>query len=385
MKILFVSHSAGVLGAERSLVEIVSEAVSGGRHEVIVAIPRPGPLGDACSALGARVVIHRVYSWMGRWHGVWPVGICRILQIVGRRWADAKLLDELAPEIVVTNTSVVPGVALAAQRKDILHIWIVRESLGTNKQVRSFVSKRRIARTIVRSSIDVCVVSRFVHDQLSELVAGEVRAHVLTPRPMALMAVSPDRRVDGRDEFRVVMVGYFSREKGQEIAVRAMRAVKRMSPRRVSLTLVGRGSPSTVARLRALVLLYRLRDCVSLSGWTDDVEREYRMADASLMLSENEAYGRVTAESLMRGVPVVGIDGGATREILVNGGGELLRSRDVNAVAECLVRWAALSPAEWQSIRTGARVAGNSLRAGPSQYEQLEEVLHSCGVNGTVS
>jgi glycosyltransferase involved in cell wall biosynthesis len=385
VKILFVSHSAGMLGAERSLVEIVSEALSHGRHEVIVAVPRPGPLAATCSALGARIVVHRVYSWLGRWHAVWPVGIWRLLQIAYRRWADDRLLDAVGPEVVVTNTAVVPGVALAARRKGIRHVWIVRESLGTNRQLRSLVGQRVIARTIVRSSTDICVVSRFVHDQLSGLLAREVRAHTLTPRPVMSTAARVAERGGGGEEFRVVMVGYFSREKGQEIAVRAMRDVRRTSQRRVALVLVGRGSPFAQARLRALVRLHRLRDCVRVVGWTDDVGREYRMADASLMLSENEAYGRVTVESLMRGVPVLGVDRGATREILAGGGGELLRSRDARAVADCLVRWASLSAAEWRSVRTGARTAGDRLRSGPSQYQQLEDVLRSRAVHDAAS
>ena len=67
MRFVFVGHSAGMLGAERSMFDIVSGAVGDG-HDVAVVLPTTGPLVDALRGVGATVVIHPMRAWMGARH-----------------------------------------------------------------------------------------------------------------------------------------------------------------------------------------------------------------------------------------------------------------------------------------------------------------------------
>ena len=76
MRVVFVGHSAGMLGAERSMFDIVSGAVGDG-HDVAVVLPTTGPLVAALRGVGATVHIHPMRAWMGARHWIPPVGDVR--------------------------------------------------------------------------------------------------------------------------------------------------------------------------------------------------------------------------------------------------------------------------------------------------------------------
>jgi glycosyltransferase involved in cell wall biosynthesis len=55
----------------------------------------------------------------------------------------------------------------------------------------------------------------------------------------------------------------------------------------------------------------------------------YKIADTVLVCSKNEAWGRVAAEAMISGKPVIGYNGGGTKEIITNNFNGLLY-KDIN-------------------------------------------------------
>lgn len=376
MKLLFVSHSAGMLGAERSLVELVAGAVADG-HDVHVALPRAGPLERACQAVGASCTLLPIYAWMGRYHHFWPIGVLRLLQMIVALPRHVSSLRSLRPDVVVTNSASVPGAAWAAARCKIPHVWIVRESFGSNRQLRATLPKFVIARSILSWSDVVCTVSAFVEAQLRSI--GGCTGRVLPVRPKPSVPArdvvrAPTTKRAGH--IRLVLVGHVSGEKGQFLAVRAMHLVRRWGCDGATLDVVGTGPRFSILMLRLLIRLLRLTRQVHLRGWSDDVVQIYREADALLMLSANEAFGRTTAEALLTELPVLGVRSGATPELLHEGGGCLVSHRTASDIAAAVMAWAALPPAEWLHVLEGARAAGRRLSAAPTQYDFLRSALN---------
>ena len=184
MRVVFVGHSAGLLGAERSMFDILSGAVGDG-HEVAVVLPTIGPLAAALRGVGATVLIHPMRAWMGAQHWI-PAGWSGPPYWQAARTAEGlvTIVRRLQPDVVVTNTSVIPAGAIAARRLAIPHVWIVRESLRDNPQLRSFLPKRWIAREIIRRSAALCTISPYVEEQIDELAATRhPRSFTLSPNP----------------------------------------------------------------------------------------------------------------------------------------------------------------------------------------------------------
>jgi glycosyltransferase involved in cell wall biosynthesis len=358
MHILFVSHSADLLGAERNLLTLVEAAIACG-HRVSVTAPVDGPLGDALRTVGASVLVVPTRSWMGkRFNPV--VGSIRLAQALWSVRRYQQVLRDLRPDLVVTNSAVVPAGALAARRLGVPHVWMVQESVLTNPTLRSALPRRTVVRVIAASSRQLVVLSQYTADQVvAAAPAATGKLAIIPPKIAAEAYPPPVRRSDGplRD---LVLFGRVSVEKGQ---LEAIRAIARCAERgaHLRLTLAGVGDGPAAASASRLAAELGVADQLRLVPWTDDPGAFYHQADATLMLSRNEAYGRVTVESLLTGTPVVGYDAGGTSELLAQGGGVLV-APGVEQLAAALTALAG-DPSAMAQLRAEAAQRGRLIAA----------------------
>lgn len=64
----------------------------------------------------------------------------------------------------------------------------------------------------------------------------------------------------------------------------------------------------------------------------DELADYYSLADVYLNLSEEETFGKVSAEALSCGTPVVAYDSTANKELVPEGGGVVLKTRDIDEI-----------------------------------------------------
>lgn len=372
MRLLFLGHSSALLGAERSMADIVARAVADG-HTVTVALPGSGPLVGILEATGAEVVSIPLRAWMGAWHWVPPIGFMRLRQSNVTERAVQDLIRHSDAEVVVTNTSVLPAGAAAARVVGVPHVWVVRESLRDNPQLRSLVPKRVIARRILDGADVLCAVSPYVLEQLYDL-AGRThpRAFLVSPNPTAGSHAAspppPPRPVT------FVLPGFFSREKGQHRVVIAAFLARR-SGADLRVRLVGRGGRPYTQTLLALRRILRQSDAVQVAPWTDDLDGEYARAHFVLSASRNEAFGRTVVEAFAHGRPVIGLSRGATALLLGAGGGILVAPATVRELGRVMAAAAALTQDEYMELARRAAERGDEYRQGPSQYEAFRAAL----------
>jgi glycosyltransferase involved in cell wall biosynthesis len=376
MRLLFVSHSADLLGAEQSLLDIAAEAVAEG-HAVLVSVPRLGPLVDRLVAVGAAVEVCPTYSWMGRRHNA-VVGFFRTLQAALAVRHHGALQKTFGADWVITNTAAVPSGAWAARRGGVPHAWLIRESLQTNSNLKSVLSKRRIARSIERNSDVLCAISDFVESQMCALEPRIRQRHVgrLWPVRVPTSGASSSPGLSdthfhaGSHAVRLLLLGSISEEKGQFLAVDAV-ASARDEGYQLELLVVGNGHRKTISRLRDHIEATATDEIVRLADWTESVSELYQSADALLMPSQNEAFGRTTAEALLCGLPVVGFNAGATGELVAAGAGILTSQVSSAGLAIAVKQFVRLSAEERNEVRNRAREAGERLSRQPSQYQTL--------------
>lgn len=352
MHLLFASHSADLLGAERSLIPLVQTAAQVRDHRVTVTVPADGPLCAELTAAGATVVVLPTRSWMGKRFNL-VVGSIRLVQALLSVPRYRRLLDQLRPDVVVTNSAVLPAPALAARRLGLPHLWLVQESLLTNPSLRSALPRTSVARFIVRNSAQLITVSAYAAGQLTE-ACPEANGKLTIVPP----SIDPVPLVKSASEEpalrRLAIFGRFTPEKGQLDALQALAACARAG-HRLRLTFAGVGADGA-GLVASAAAQYGVADLVDVVEWTDEPLEIYRSSDATLMLSRNEAFGRVTVESLMAGVPVIGYRAGATTELLAGGGGLLTESNPA-ALADALVRLAE-DTGTFAAICSAARDAG---------------------------
>jgi glycosyltransferase involved in cell wall biosynthesis len=325
VRVVAVSHSAWLGGAERNLAELVRAL--DGAADVHVVLPRDGALRELLAAPVSVVP--------GRWWGT-DEGRPRADPLaVGRM---ARVLRRLRPDVVLSASMVHPPGALAARALGIPHVWWVQEFGDRDHGYRFLLGARGTRRAIRALSRVVLAPSRAV---AAELGGGARVAPAwvdVPPRPPA--------PAGGR---RLALLGRIRPSKGQDDAVRALVRLPG-----AELDLVGDGD---VAWIERVAVEAGVRERVHVHGGLADPLAVLDGADVALMCSRNEAMGRVTVEAMKRGKPVVGAAAGGTLEVLDEGrAGVLYSAGDPEALAAAVGRVLAdPAPVAWAGHRHATR------------------------------
>ena len=122
---------------------------------------------------------------------------------------------------------------------------------------------------------------------------------------------------------RFAIVGRLMPQKAQHLAIEAL-ALARAAMPDLHLVVVGEGRCGYAQDLRKAVDRLDLADSVSFVGEIEDRDVIYSGCDAVLVCSVMEALGRVAAEAMARGLPVIARDTGGSPELIDHGACGLL-------------------------------------------------------------
>jgi glycosyltransferase involved in cell wall biosynthesis len=340
LRVLFVSHSAELNGAENMLL-LTLRALDRKRFSPLLVVPRTGPLLVEAARADVPAFIVPAKWWLTGRRGIWkqPLAWLWNARSVGRM---GRLIREEKVDLVVTNSAGNFGGALAARRAGVPHVWSVHEILSGPERLLSFVlGSRRLARFMRRSSAAIIVNSRATGRAFEGL--GGVR---LLPNGVDLRRASgrPDERL--RKELgltkrdRVLgIVGKIMPDKGQ---LEAVRAFAEIAPRRPGLRLLLVGSVGSAGYLRELEALVRnggLEGRILFTGRVPDVFAYLRLMDLLLVTSRSESFGRTVIEAMAAGTPVLAAAVGGLPEIITPGrDGFLVGSTEPRVLAAAVER-----------------------------------------------
>jgi L-malate glycosyltransferase len=367
MRVLYVSHTAVVSGAERSLLDLLGALPDTVRP--LLATP-PGQLQTLAQQGGIATTTITGTAGSLRVH---PLHTPRALvEMAVAAWQVRRAAASHRADVVHAN-SIRAGIVLAFARlrrtPTIVHVRDCLPPGAASKVTLRLVAAT--ARTVSTNSHDTAGLVR--------AVAPGARVDVVH-NPVDLARFDPDAidRVDARarlgsaggHDLLLGVVGQLSPWKGQDTAIEALGLLCRKGVD-AHLLLVGSAkfvARSTrfdnndyVARLQALVERDGLEDRVSWLGEREDVPEIIRALDVLLLPSWEEPFGRAVVEAMAMGVPVVATDVGGPREIMQDGReGYLREPRNAPAWAHA-VRLLADSPALASEMgRAGRRRAQRS-------------------------
>jgi glycosyltransferase involved in cell wall biosynthesis len=237
-------------------------------------------------------------------------------------------------------------------------------------------------------------------------VAFTLFRHIVSRRVSAVLAVSPSLRrfaenrvtrhapvlyaknpmrelgdagghspaADGR--FRFLNVGRLSRQKGQDILLRAL-ALARPDLPPVCLTLLGTGSDE--ADLKRLSSSLGLDDVVEFAGYAADPADHFRRADCFVLASRWEGFGMVLVEALHFGLRLLATDCdfGPSDVITDVRIGDLVAAVDPQALAQGLRRAVAAETHRPEDEQLRRAVAARYSRAAATvmHYDALVQIV----------
>jgi L-malate glycosyltransferase len=368
VRILYVSHTAVVSGAERSLLDLLGALPESVRP--LLAAP-PGQLSDLAQARGIATTPITGTAGSLRVHPLHTPRALAEMAIAG--WQVRRAAASHRADLVHAN-SIRAGLVLALARlgrtSRVVH---VRDCLPPSRMgdaaLRLFA--RTATRVIANSNYTAASVRAAAPHADIDVVHNPVELARFDPQQIdrsAARARLGEAGADGR--LLLGVVAQLSPWKGQDTAIEAL---ARLVGQGLDAHLLLVGAAKFVARstrfdnedyvagLRELVARIGLEGRVSWLGEREDVPELIRAMDVLLLPSWEEPFGRALIEAMALGVPVVATDVGGPMEIVEQGRqGYLVAPRRADDWAQAIERLAR-SPDEAAAMGRAGRERARAL------------------------
>ncbi|MFN8024852.1 MAG: glycosyltransferase family 4 protein [Acidimicrobiia bacterium] len=330
--VLFVSTWPYLGGAQVSLATVLASPAAGIRH--VLAVPGTGPFVDRVRALPdppellVLPELGSAPSWRVRTRAAWVLGRwivrnrARVQAVHCNGDSELKLLLPVLPLLVLSTRAPVA-------------VW------HHNKEVPASLARLRQAWRLFARRIVWMPVSAAARDELRAVGIGNDRDTVVVPNPIDAGAVVPEvRAARTGDTFVAGYLGFENVDKGI-LELPAIAERLRGSRVRILCVTKERAADALAPEVNdALAQLRALPELVEFTPRDHDVRNVYARVDALLVPSHAESFCRIAAEAMCNGLPVVGSDLPALREVLGDDAGLLFPVRDTDAASAALLRLA---------------------------------------------
>jgi len=333
-KILYVSHSPFLYGAESCLATLI-QYLDSEAFEPVVIVPAEGPLKERLDALGVKSYFYKAEWWAKNEDRISfgeSGNIARIQELV-------EIINQEKPDIVHSNTSVIWDGAVAAMITGTRHVWHIHEILRGQPSITALLPLPLLYKTIELCSEKVVAVSSEVRGELAEFINPAKMLVIHNGIDATRFESASDRSFReemGFGENAIVALTVASIKKGKGIDNLIEAAAKvRQRGGDVNFVIAGKGSSEAVAELKNKVDRHQLTEHVHFLGHRTDVPRLLAGADLFVLPSLKEAFPLVVLEAMASGKPVVATDCGGTTEMIVDGAsGFVVPVNDPGALAE---------------------------------------------------
>ncbi len=306
LAVCFFSHSPHLAGAERTLLELVTQLIEDYEARCGVVVPGDGPLIPRLEAAGAEV-IRTEYQW---WCSTEPVPAAearmRIDDSIAR--VHQQVLPAVVrfdPDVICTQTIVIPYGAIVASELVKPHIWCLRE-YGERDGFRFFRPFDEVAGFILEHSDFLFGANRGLGPELIPGLRPGQYDDLCPKVHVPLQIGEPGAAVDfgGAVDFRVAEFATMAPTKRLDVAIRAIAELHGRG-RLVGLVIAGPQVPAHVEYLNRLVDQSNLQNRILFLDTLDDIFPVMEAVDAVVISAPVHTFGRTAAESMFLGKPVV--------------------------------------------------------------------------------
>ena len=323
LKILAVSHSAKMSGANKSFLDILIGLKKD--YDITVLVnAKAGELVDALNIENIKNVCSP-YSWsyMHPRKNIVKRFVRFGIDFLGytREFGSDKLdfiMEGQDFDLIYTNTSVVDVGAKLSRRYGVPHVWHIRE-FGEEDFGLVPIRTKRFRKKLLREAKSVIVISKALEKKYNGM-SDNIKVVYNGFQVNKLSGESLGSKKNGvytkDDEVVIIVVGQVTPAKGQKIAVEAVRKLVD-SGWKIKLVLAGNVDQNYIKTI--LDGINERPKWLEIVGEVSNVDDLRRNADIELVCSRNEAFGRVTIEAMLHRLLVIGANSGGTAELISDG------------------------------------------------------------------
>lgn len=324
LNLLIFSHSSGLNGAERSLLELLDELSSDYAAICTVVFPSHGILEEKMKDKGIATMVLPINWWCAeKGHENAKVFEAQSLRSYRSLYENLAGFRQMNFDIVLTNTLVIPWGAVLASLLNKPHIWMVNEFGELDLRSHFYIPFQKILGFIEDSSDHIVTRSKAIQNKLfinqNSAKVQAIYPYIDVTKPDKF-AHEPNKQFFQKPgSFHLIISGTIFSEKGQEDAVRSVIELNDRRGRDVELIMLGQAQWRYMRHLKALIRSELGGRDVRFIKFSDNPFSIVKQADAVLMCSKIEGFGRVTLEAMLLKKPVIATNTGGTIEMIFDG------------------------------------------------------------------
>lgn len=327
MRILYVTCANVAGGANISLLNLIREMMTAGHDVRVITVTGPGRFLDMLDD------IHCPYQQIRLRYNVYP-SLRNPLRFLPRlawmiyvnhtaRRPMREAIRQFRPDIVHTNVGVIGVAHDICAAEGIPHVWHIREYQTLDFGFHYFPYRRTFLRkTHARDNYNVAITRALftftgLRKSIDRTIYNGIFPRALCERPI----------VKDKDDY-ILFAGRIEEAKGALDVIRAFSRLHEQYPH-IQLRLAGQYQNASpyYRQCATYVVQHNLSSCISFLGDRKDIYSLMSRARMIVVASRFEGFGRITAEAMANGCPVVGRNTAGTKEQFDNGleytGGEI--------------------------------------------------------------
>lgn len=335
-RILYISHSATVAGAEMSLLHLLKN-LNREKYQPLVIFPEDGILKKYVDELGIQTVVSPLIwwipgeSWNGRHH------YNSMLKGLNNRVNSIRQIIKMGGiDLVQTNTITIIEGALAARAEGIPHIWHVCENLLESELLKPYIPVETVFSLVNELSDQIVVISEYQEKRLKTFINNDKIRLIYEGIPVdEYKKISADKENPLRkklgiadNEILIAALGSLTTRKNPDAFI-AMAA--EILKKRKNLSFVWLGKPTDnelFRKIQAKISALNLEKYVFFPGFCKNVPKALYEIDIFVHTSFNENLSLVCIEAMAVGKPVISTRCGGPEEVVSDGESGYLVSID---------------------------------------------------------
>lgn len=326
MKLVFLSHDSSCTGgAQKCLLDLIK----GIRQihpdwQIYLIFPSQGDFVEACQTYIDGYLIVKMQWWLMEQEktnsikkniSYWTHSLKPILKI-------KRFLKRIQPNQTISNTLVLPHLAIASRWMGISHTWFLHEIPETWHNIALLAGTKQTLKLVNLLSDYVLVPSDYAY-RYYQTYLNKSKMHVILQAVEPPPSTSHDTASFSRpSNYSVLLVGAFDTNKGQLELLQAVRLIQQ-AQNNIHLFLIGPdiGEMDTCIKY---VHENSMEEVVEIHPFTSDIYSFYQRTDIVAVCSQTETFGRVAVEAQLCGLPVILANTSANTERITDGVNGLL-------------------------------------------------------------
>lgn len=316
MKIIFFAHNGQLYGANQVLYSLAKELKQKG-HNVSILLPTSRGLASLLKEQNIKIKIipsfpqFRYYRLSIKYLA-YPLLI--LLNLITFPYI-LYYINREKPDIIYSNTSAENLGIWVAKLLNIKHICHIHEFMSLDHKTH-FIGGDDKKRKYIDKSDGVILVSESVSEHILGKNVQEDK-YITIPNGLDHSIEFPKAK-NNIENLKLGVVGVFSPGKRQDLAIMYFSKIVVPKYPNATLHLFGDKEGKFKQKMVKLTSQYEIKDKVKFYGFVKDKNYIYDTIDILLVFSESEAFGLVTVEAMLRGIPVIGYNNAGTSEIITN-------------------------------------------------------------------